>query len=185
MTNKLFVTNLPADATEESLRAHFSTCGGVADVEIVADRKQGVAKRIAHVTMTSSTFASRAISELDGATFGGCALRVSDKKESNENAPPGVRIAQQFRERNNMTYDLDCSGTPLTLRIFPAGENIWRIEARIADHQGAIAVSATGPIRIDVLRAVLRQWNEAALASHVPQVDAEAVTKAMYDVRAV
>jgi len=186
MTNKLYVDNLPPDATEETLRAHFAVHGGVAEVEIMIDRRSGNARGQARVTMTSPTFAERAVRELDGAPFGGRNLRVSDKAPSADEGPKvKVKIVQQFRERNNMTYDIDCDGAPLTLRIFPETADQWRIEARTSDRGESLVVASSGAKRYDVLREVLRAWNEAARAANLPTVDAEAVTKAMYDVRAV
>ena len=53
MTNKLYVANVPLDATEDALRRHFASAGGVADVEILRDRQSGRSRGLASVTMTS------------------------------------------------------------------------------------------------------------------------------------
>ncbi|HVJ95132.1 MAG TPA: RNA-binding protein [Labilithrix sp.] len=111
MTNKLYVSNVPIDSTEAALRSHFAACGGVADVELVFDPRSGKPRGLAYVTMTSPAFASAALRQLDGAVFGGASLHVSDSPiRAGDRAAPKVKIVQQFRERANMTYDLDCEG---------------------------------------------------------------------------
>lgn len=48
-----------------------------------------------------------------------------------------ARITQQFRELENTTYELDCSGVPLAIRIIsPVGNSTtstWRVEISGAD----------------------------------------------------
>ena len=94
-----------------------------------------------------------------------------------------VRITQQFRERNNMTYELDCSGTPLVLRIFfpedtPATGD-WRIEARTG--QGLTA-TASAPSRPEALQTIARDWPRTSAAS---DLDWAGITRAMSAVRAI
>ena len=36
-----------------------------------------------------------------------------------ESKRPTTTITQQFRESRNMTYELDCAGSPLIVRVFP------------------------------------------------------------------
>jgi hypothetical protein len=180
MTNRLYVANLPFGTTESALRQHFAACGGVADIELGSEdgRKS---RGLARVTMTSPTYAAAAVGKLDRAAFEGRVLRVSDSPIPAEKAAPTVRVVQQFRERGNMTYDLDCAGTPLTIRMFPIEEDGWRIEARSTDAVDATVVLASAATRRDALGAVLRQWNASSAAA----IDADALLRAMSDVRAI
>jgi len=183
--NKLHVTNLAPSTTEESLRAHFATCGGVCDVEIARDRQTGNPTGRGSVTMTSPHYTSEALARLDGRELAGRALRVSEKHERVPVARSTVRVTQQYRERNSMAYDVDCSGTGLTFRMYLDDGERWRIEAcsslRGAD---ATVVSATAATRGLALAQVLAAWNMHAVAAGGSGVDAAEVTTALREVRA-
>lgn len=113
---------------------------------------------------------------------------------------PVVRITQQFRERGNMAYDLDCAGTRLTVRIFPPnnmaasdpaagreahGEELWRVEARITDAPGAVVGSASGATRTEAFREVATWWASQQGTLGLPSFDWDAIAKAMTAVRAL
>lgn len=187
MTNKLYVANVPVDASEDALRRHFAACGGVLDVEIMLERNSGKSRGLACVTMTSPAYATAALG-LNGVDFAGKQLQVSDAPIRAGGKPvPTVKIVQQFRERTNMTYDLDCSGLPLTLRVFPTDPEgtQWRIEARSTDAVDAVVITGAGVTRRDALTEVVRVWNEREATSTVRPLDGEALMTAMRDVRAV
>jgi RNA recognition motif-containing protein len=189
MGTRLYVGNLSHDATAEDLRACFAECGGVADVEIATDRFSDEPRGFAFVTMTTDEFAATAIAKLHGAMFQGRPLRVNEapKRATREAAEkPKVKIAQQFRERHNMAYELDCSGTPITLRIFPT-ENAddYRIEARASEAPEAAVITASAKTPRDALAAVGAEWSAKGDALGLPSVDWEAITTAMVGVRAL
>lgn len=186
MTSKLYVANVPHDTSEDALRRHFAACGGVLDVEILYERNSGRSRGLAQVTMTSAAYATAALGRLNGADFAGKQLQVSDAPIRPGSKPvPTVKIVQQFRERSNMTYDLDCSGVPLTLRIFPTEPDgaPWRIEARSTDAAGAVVITGSAATRRDALAEVVRAWNADNAAAR--PLDGEALLSAMRDVRAV
>lgn len=178
LTNTVYVANLPFDTTESAVRSHFSTCGGVLDVELAPERRRG--RVDTRVTMTSPAYANAAVAQLDHVSFEGRELRVSHSPLRGE-VKPSVKIVQQFRERANMAYDIDCAGTPLTVRIFPIDGERWRIEARATDAADAVVMTAIGATRRDALDSALRAWNESASSA----IDADAVTRALSEVRAV
>jgi RNA recognition motif-containing protein len=184
MTNRLYVANVPFDTTVDALRRHFATCGGVADVELGSEHRRNE-RGLARVTMTSPAYAAAAVGRLDRAAFQGRLLRVSDSPIDREKAAATVRIVQQFRERANMTYDLDCAGMPLTLRMFPIEGERWRVETRSTEAVNAVVVTASAATRRDALGAVLRQWNERASSSSPASIDAEGLLRAMSDVNAI
>ena len=62
---KLYVFNLPLDASEEAVRKHFGVHGGVSDVEIYLDRSTGMSRGNGCVSMTSSFYFDTALRELD------------------------------------------------------------------------------------------------------------------------
>jgi RNA recognition motif-containing protein len=184
--NKLYVSNVPFDASEHSLRKHFEPCGGVLDVEIMLEPRSGRSRGLACVTMTSPAFATAALAKLDGVAFEGRVLHVSDVPVGKEKPPPpAVKIVQQFRERGNMAYDLDCLGIPLTLRMFPTADDQWRVEARATDAVNEIVVAGTAKTRRDALAEAVRAWNDGASMRGVRPLDGDALSKAMYAVKAV
>lgn len=101
---------------------------------------------------------------------------------------PAVRITQQFRERHNMTYELDCSGTALVVRVFfptdgPGAE--WRIEASAAGAEGHDLASAAALSREQALQRVAQHWQEADASPARTKLDWAAVAQAMAAVRAI
>ena len=95
-----------------------------------------------------------------------------------------IAISLQYRERWNMTYELDCIGVRLILRIFfPAveGDQDVRIEARTSG-DGGVVVDRSGPTRALALTEIAEAWRDAAGA---PPLDWQAVTLALKNVRAV
>lgn len=184
--NKLYIANVPADTTEEDLRRHFSACGGVLQVDLPEEHQRGKMRGLACVTMTSPAFASAARARLDGVSFGGRVLRVSDVPGVAAKPRPTVTVVQQFREHTNMAYDLDCAGQPLVVRIFfPRDDEDWRVEARATDGLDVAVVTARAPTRWAALAEVIRSWNAAAANTAGRTLDVDALTTALRDVRAV
>lgn len=99
-----------------------------------------------------------------------------------------VRVTLQFRERHNMTYELDCAGIPLVLRIFFAvgdGPAAYvRAEARAGRVNGFSDASATGPSRAQALESIAQRWRETAAVA-VSSIDWDGVKRAMTAVRAI
>lgn len=183
--NKLYIANVPADTTQEALRRHFSTCGGVLQVDLPEEHQRGKMRGLACVTMTSPAFASAARAQLDGVSFGGSVLRVSDVPGLAAKPRPTVTVVQQFREHTNMAYDLDCAGQPLVVRIFPQDDETWRVEARATDGHDVAVVTARAPTRAAALAEVIRSWNAAAANTAGRTLDGDALTSALRGVRAV
>jgi RNA recognition motif-containing protein len=80
MSTKLYVGNLPYEATESDLQTLFESSGQVASVNIVRDRATGQARGFAFVEMADAESARRAISELDKQQFGGRNLTVNEAR---------------------------------------------------------------------------------------------------------
>lgn len=187
MTNKLYVSNVPLDATEDTLRAHFATCGGVAQVELLYARQSGAPRGLAFVTMTAPFFTAAAM-RLDGVAFGASKLRVSDAPiRAGRPAPPPVQIVLQFRDHASMVYDLDCEGNPLTLRVAAGTDaaDTFHVEARSASGAGPVVGVGDGSTRREALAEAMRAWNVASTGGHGRTVDGDAVARAMIDVRAI
>ena len=202
MGTKLYVANLPNAPSELALRAHFSACGAVSDVAIVPDRNAtGRGRGSALVRMTSAAGAARAISELNGAPFAGQLLQVEaapdDRREGRAStngkaAAEGdpathAHITLQFREPANMTYELDCSGIAVVIRIFfPTADGLWRVAAQASRAPDAVpGSSAAATSRGDAFHSVAGACREGVESGALARVDWEAVENALRKVRAL
>jgi hypothetical protein len=91
----------------------------------------------------------------------------------------GTKITIQFREIENMTYELDCAGTALVVRVFfPTTAGQWRIVAQTS-------AGANEPSRVEALRGIARACREGEAGHLLGRIDWTAVETAMAEVRAV
>jgi RNA recognition motif-containing protein len=198
MGTKLYVANLPDGPDPAALRAHFSACGIVSDVRIVSDRNTG-RQETAYVSMGSEAAATRALAELNRRPFGGKLLlleaapeqfetdrRFSTRQKDKREEDTGVRITTQFRESENMTYELDCAGVVLVLRVFfPTATGEQRILAQAGSARDAPSTAGTASSRLEALRNIARDSREGGAAAPLGRIDWAAVEQAMTTVRAV
>jgi RNA recognition motif-containing protein len=77
---KLYVGNLPFTATEDSVRALFAPHGTVEKVSLITDRDTGRPRGFGFVEMSNAD-ASRAMQALNGADFGGRALKINEAQD--------------------------------------------------------------------------------------------------------
>ncbi len=82
MNRKVYVANLPSQATEPELKALFSKAGSVMSVKIVQDRQTGQPRGIAFVEMSTQWEGRRAASMLNRTVFMGKNLLVKEARES-------------------------------------------------------------------------------------------------------
>lgn len=73
---KIYVGNLPFNATEDDIRQLFEQFGEVSSVSLINDRETGRARGFGFVEMASG--AEEAISSLDNTSYGGRNLRVNE-----------------------------------------------------------------------------------------------------------
>jgi len=78
MNKKVYVANLPFQATEPELKALFSKAGSVMSVKIVRDRQSGQPRGIAFVEMSTQWEGRRAVSMLNRTDFMGNSLLVKE-----------------------------------------------------------------------------------------------------------
>jgi RNA recognition motif-containing protein len=197
MGTRLYVANLPFAPSAIALRAHFSTCGVVSDVQIVADRNTGRGRGSAVVRMGSALAAERALAELNGAPFAGQLLLVEAAPDDSPREQRGretsrtekaddSRITLQFREPSNMTYELECSGVAIVIRVFfpdPTGQ--WRIVAQASRDADAPSAAAAASSRLEAFRELARTCREGADATVLHRIDWDAVERALTTVRAI
>ncbi|HZI51869.1 MAG TPA: RNA-binding protein [Terriglobia bacterium] len=87
MPVRLFVGNLPYDATEEDIRAHFSTAGNVVNVFVPLDRETGRKRGFAFVEFNDGAEAQEAIRLFNSQPFKGRPLAVNEAR-AKESRPP-------------------------------------------------------------------------------------------------
>ncbi len=77
---KIYVGNLPFDASQNDIRDLFAEHGQVDDVTLITDRDTGRPRGFGFVEMPDKSAASQALSALDGKEFGGRNLTVNEAK---------------------------------------------------------------------------------------------------------
>jgi len=82
MNKKLYVANLPPQASEPEIKALFEKAGSVMSVKIVRDRQTGHPGGIAFVEMSTQWEARRAASMLNRQDFMGNNLQVKEAREA-------------------------------------------------------------------------------------------------------
>jgi len=92
MGTRIYVGNLPFDATEEQLRTLFAEGGRqVESAKIVTDRDTGQSRGFGFVEMANQGDATAAINALNGKEMGGRALTVNEARERTPRGGGGRR----------------------------------------------------------------------------------------------
>ena len=86
---RLFIGNLPYQATEDDLRSHFSTVGEPTQIVRPLDRETGRARGFAFVEYAERADAEEAIKRFDGQLFMGRPLAVSEARARDDRGPGG------------------------------------------------------------------------------------------------
>jgi RNA recognition motif-containing protein len=81
MNRKVYVANLPPQATEPEIKGLFSKAGNVMSVKIVRDRQTGQPRGIAFGEMSTQWEGRRAVSMLNRQDFMGKNLLVKEAAE--------------------------------------------------------------------------------------------------------
>lgn len=86
---RLFVGNLPYQATEDDLRTHFSQVGQPTQIVRPLDRETGRARGFAFVEYAERGPAEEAVRKFDGQLFMGRPLAVSEARAREDRGPGG------------------------------------------------------------------------------------------------
>lgn len=90
MSVRLFVGNLPYDATEDEIRMHFSTAGNVTNVFVPIDRETGKKRGFAFVEYNDLAAAQEAIRLYNSQPFKGRPLAVNEARAKEARPPMGA-----------------------------------------------------------------------------------------------
>jgi cold-inducible RNA-binding protein len=77
---KLFVGSLAWGTTDETIAAHFATCGAVTSAKVITDRESGRSKGFGFVEMEDDKEADAAIEKLNGSELDGRAIAVNEAR---------------------------------------------------------------------------------------------------------
>ena len=80
MGKKLYVGNLPFNATDESIQEMFAQAGSVQSAKIITDRDSGRSKGFGFVEMSSDQEAAGAIQMFNGVDYGGRNMTVAEAR---------------------------------------------------------------------------------------------------------
>jgi RNA recognition motif-containing protein len=86
---RLFIGNLPYQATEDDLRQHFAQVGDPTQIVRPLDRETGRARGFAFVEYADRAVAEAAIKQFDGQLFMGRPLAVSEARAREDRGPGG------------------------------------------------------------------------------------------------
>ena len=89
MSVRLFVGNLPYQATEEDVRQHFSAVAPPMRVAIPLDRETGRPRGFAFIEFDNPAHAQEAIQRLNGQPFMGRNLAVNEARAREDRGPGG------------------------------------------------------------------------------------------------
>jgi cold-inducible RNA-binding protein len=86
---RLFIGNLPYNATEDDIRAHFAQVGPPTQIVRPLDRETGRARGFAFVEYGERPLAEEAVKRFDGQLFMGRPLAVSEARARDDRGPGG------------------------------------------------------------------------------------------------
>ncbi len=116
MSVRLFVGNLPYNATELELREHFSAVGPVTYLSIPTDRETGQPRGFAFIEFNDRTHAEDAIRRFNNQSFKGRSIAVSEARPR-ENRPP-AKVSDRSSAprlslpRPNLNAETDAANPP-------------------------------------------------------------------------
>ena len=89
MSTKLYVGNLPFDATENDLQDVFATFGPVTEVNLIVERATGRSRGFGFVSMATPEAAQAAITGMASKDFKGRTLTVNEARPREERSGDG------------------------------------------------------------------------------------------------
>ncbi len=87
----IYVSNLSFNVNDDDLKGFFESYGEVTSAKVITDKITGRSRGFGFVEMSDDAAAKTAISELDGGTVEGRAIRVSEAKPREERSDRGER----------------------------------------------------------------------------------------------
>lgn len=114
MAVRLFVGNLPYNATEAELREHFSAVGPLTHVHLATDRESGRPRGFAFVEFNERSQAEEAVRRFNNQMFKGRPIAVNEARARDDRPPSRPPLSRPV------------SPSPAMDRTPPSGEKISR-----------------------------------------------------------
>ena len=116
MPVRLFVGNLPYDATEDEIRSHFSAAGPLVSVFVPIDRETGRKRGFAFVEFNDEAQAQEAVRQFNNQPFKGRSLAVNEAraKEARPMGAPGTGFRPSTGFRPPAPGGMRPSGPPMS-----------------------------------------------------------------------
>jgi RNA recognition motif-containing protein len=96
----IYVSNLSYSVQDEDLREFFEEYGEVSSAKVITDKFTQKSRGFGFVEMADETAAQKAITELNGATVDGRAIRVNVAKPKEEGGAPKRSFSGERRNNN-------------------------------------------------------------------------------------
>jgi RNA recognition motif-containing protein len=100
----IYVSNLSFNVQDEDLKGFFESYGEVTSAKVITDKFTGRSRGFGFVEMSDDAAAKTAISELDGGTVEGRAIKVSEAKPREERTGGGNGNNRSFGNKSYSRY---------------------------------------------------------------------------------
>ena len=97
----IYVSNLSFNVQDEDLKSYFADYGEVTSAKVINDKETGRSRGFGFVEMSDDAVAQKAITELDGATVDGRAIKVSVAKPREERTGGGNNNRRSYSNSNS------------------------------------------------------------------------------------
>lgn len=114
MSNRIFVGNIPYDATEQELREFFQRAGNITQVVIPKDRETGKPRGFAFVEFETAAQTADAVLKFNNALLRERKIIVSEAKKKEAGAPPrtGGRPYSPAPQASTVSWDVEEQASP-------------------------------------------------------------------------
>jgi RNA recognition motif-containing protein len=144
MGTRLFVGNLPYNATEADLRQHFERIGRLSYVYLPTDRETGRLRGFAFVEFIERDRAEEAIRRLNDQPFMGRAISVSEARAKDQTSPrpqsPRPQITPRTAQAPASERDFGPDDAPRRTRKPKSAARVQRVP------KGPIRERTSGPV---------------------------------------
>lgn len=100
MSKKLFVGSLAWATTDDSLQAHFASCGTVASAKVVTDRDSGRSRGFGFVEFDDDKEADAAVEKLNNSELDGRTITVNEARPKEDKPRRDFDGGGSFRQRS-------------------------------------------------------------------------------------
>jgi len=112
VSNRIFVGNIPYDATEQELRDFFQKAGKITQVVIPKDRESGKPRGFAFVEFETAAQMQEAVFKFNNASLRDRKIIVSEAKKKEASAAPRSRPSFSSPQAPSVAWDVEEADAP-------------------------------------------------------------------------